>query len=136
MDASKCKSLKDRLGPDQYGQAVPAEEFFDGNDDHASIGCNLSPHPGVGRFRDVLLGLLRRPDVEAVYMIISELDPGPDGWPFTDTALVVGQISLEELQAAVALLQPDDVRAFESDRIPSSVSDRHRQAPVLVVWWD
>lgn len=41
-------------------------EFFDGNDDLGSIGCNLSDHPGIEAFRDTFARLLARPDVEAI----------------------------------------------------------------------
>ena len=54
---------------------------FDGNDDAGSIGCNLTEHPGMNVFRDVLTGLLRRSDVQAVYAQIAELDAGEDCWP-------------------------------------------------------
>jgi hypothetical protein len=136
MDLSKCRALKTRLGPDQYGQLVPIAEFFDGNDDKGSIGCNLYPdHPGVEVFRAVLTGLLRRPDVEAVYAQISELDPGEESWPFTDTVLVVGNISAEDLRSAVSLLRPDEVGDSQQFGISPSVAERHG-APVLVVWWD
>src|SRR5262249_62395768 len=98
MDLSKCKALKTRLAPDQCGQLIPIAEFFDGNDDLESIGCNLDPHPGVDAFRDVLTGLLRRPDVEAVYAQIAELNPGEQSWPLTDTVLVAGKISADDLR--------------------------------------
>jgi hypothetical protein len=109
MDLTKCRALKTRLGPDSYGQAVPIVEFFDGNDDLGSIGCNLAPPPGVDAFREVLTGVLRRPDVEAVYAQISELDPGEESWPFTDTVLVAGKISAVDLRSAVSSLHPDEV---------------------------
>ena len=62
MDSIKCQALKNRLGSELYGQTIPVEEFFDGNDDLGSIGCNLDPHPGVDAFRNFLTGLLGRPD--------------------------------------------------------------------------
>jgi hypothetical protein len=135
MDINKCKALKARLGPEDYGQVVPIADFFDGNDDKGSIGCNLSAHPGVGVFRDVLTGLLRRPDVEAIYVQISELDPGEDSWPFTDKVLVAGKISADDLRDAVESLQPDEVGdAMEFGASPS-IAEQHG-VPVLVVWWD
>jgi hypothetical protein len=135
MDLNKCKALKTRLGPDQYGQVVPIAEFFDGNDDLGSIGCNLDPHPGVDAFRGVLTGLLRRPDVEAVYAQISELDPGEESWPFTDTLLVAGKISADDLRRAVSSLQPDEVGDSEQFGVSPSIAQRHG-SPVLAVWWD
>ena len=135
MDFKKCQALKNRLGPDQYGQLIPIAEFFDGNDDLGSIGCNLDPHPGVDAFRDVLTGLLRRPDVEAVYAQIAELDPGEESWPFTDTVLVAGKISADDLRSAVSSLQPDEVGDSQQFGVSPSIAERHG-SPVLVVWWD
>lgn len=135
MDLGKSNALKDRLGPDESGQIVPIADFFDGNDDVGSIGCNLVPHPGIDLFRNTLTGLLKRPDVEAVYAQISELDPGEDCWPFTDTVLVAGKISADELRAAVSSLKPDDVGNATQYGVSPSVAERHG-SPVLVVWWD
>jgi len=135
MDVSKCKALKTRLGPDQYGQLIPIAEFFDGNDDLGSIGCNLDPHPGVDAFRDVFTWLLRRPDVEAVYAQIAELDPGEESWPFTDTVLLAGKISADDLRSAVSSLRPDEVGDSQQFGISPSIAERHG-SPVLVVWWD
>lgn len=135
MNLAKCKALKARLGPDSCGQVVPISEFFDGNDDLGSIGCNLEPHPGLDRFREVLTGLLKRSDVQAVYAQISELDPGEGTWPFTDTVLVAGKISVDSLKAAVGSLQPDEVGDSTQFGVAPSVAERHG-SPVLVVWWD
>jgi hypothetical protein len=135
MDRNKCNALKTRLRPDQYGQVVPIAEFFDGNDDLGSIGCNLDPHPGVDAFRDVLTGLLHRPDVKAVYVQISELDPGEDSWPFTDTVFVSGKISADDLRSAVSSLQPDEVGDSTQFGVSPSTADRYG-SPLLVVWWD
>jgi hypothetical protein len=135
MDDTKCKALKEELAAQPEPQIVAVERFFDGNDDPASIGCNLEEHPGVNAFRDVFAGLLRRPDVEAVYAQISELDPGEGCWPFTDTVVVAGTITGDDLREAVSSLQPDDVGdAAQFGALPSIA--RKWGTPVLAVWWD
>jgi hypothetical protein len=135
MDNAKCKALKAELAAQPEPQIVSVERFFDGNDDPGSIGCNLIEHPGVDAFRDVLTGLLRRPDVQAVYAQISELDPGEDCWPFADTVLVVGAIPADELRSAVSTLEPDEVAAAEDFGVSPSIAERHG-SPVLAAWWD
>jgi hypothetical protein len=135
MDAAKCRALKAELSDQPEPQVVPIAHFFDGNDDLGSIGCNLEPHPGVDRFRSVLTGLLDRPDVQAVYAQISELDPGEGSWPFTDTVLVAGTISADALREAVDVLQPDEVGAAEQFGAAPSIGPHHG-SPVLVIWWD
>lgn len=135
MDSRKCQALKDKLAAQPEPQVVPIGDFFDGNDDLGSIGCNLNQHPGIGAFRSVLTGLLRRPDVLAVYAQISELDPGPDCWPFSDAVLVAGKISADDLRKAVESLQPDEVGTAEEFGASPAIGERHG-SPVQVVWWD
>jgi hypothetical protein len=135
LDNAKCKALKAELAAQPEPQIVSVERFFDGNDDSGSIGCNLTEHPGMDKFRDVLTGLLRRPDVEAVYAQISELDPGEGCWPFTDIVLVVGSIPDDELRSAVSALEPDEVAAAKDFGVSPAVIEKHG-SPVLTVWWD
>ena len=135
MDHSKCQALKQDLAAQPDPPIVSIERFFDGNDDLGSIGCNLIEHPGTAVFRDTLLALLRRPDVEAVYAQIAELDPGDDSWPFTDTVFIVGNISADDLRAAVSTLQPDTVGAADDFGVPPLISQRHH-SPVMLIWWD
>jgi hypothetical protein len=134
MDDAKCCDLKAELAAQPEPQVIPVERFFDGNDDLGSIGCNLDPHPGIARFRTVLTSLLARPDVEAVYAQISELDPGEGFWPFADTVMVVGPIPAADLWAAVGQLQPDEVGPADAFGVPPVVA-AHR-SPVSVLWWD
>lgn len=134
MDDSKCRALKAELAAQPEPQVVAIERFFDGNDDPGSIGCNLMEHPGVEVFREAFVGLLNRPDVQAVYAQISELDPGDGCWPFSDTILVVGTISEQDLSKAVFGLEPDEVGSGQFHTLPEAV--RQHGAPVLAVWWD
>lgn len=135
MDKVKCRSLKAELAALPEPHVVPIARFFDGNDDIGSIGCNLDPHPGIDHFREILTGLLARPDVQAVYAQLSERDPGDGCWPFADTVLVVGTVPARDLQEAVRGLQPDEVGAAEGMSVPPVIADRHR-SPVSVIWWD
>src|SRR5262245_43220062 len=108
MDARKRVDLKAKLSAQPEPKIVAIDEFFDGNDDEASIGCNLFEHPGVDVFRRILLDIRGRADVVAVYAQISEVDPGEDYWPFADWVFVVGAISQHDL--ALALAQTTSVR--------------------------
>ena len=135
MDDAKCRALKQKLAGQPEPQVAPIDRFFDGNDDLGSIGCNLEPHPGIDRFRQILTGLLARPDVQVVYAQISELDPGENCWPFADTVLVVGTIPDAELRAAVYELQPSEVGAAGDFGVPPTITEPH-SSPVSVIWWD
>lgn len=135
MDENKCRALKAELAAQPEPRIVDAERFFDGNDDLGSIGCNLIEHPGVDLFRIMFSGLLRRPDVQAIYMRIYELDPGEGCWPFTDTVFVAGTISAAELREAVSALQPDEVADAAQFGVSPAVGEKHG-TPVLAIWWD
>jgi hypothetical protein len=135
MDAQKRDDLKAKLSVQAEPWVVPIEVFFDGNDDEASIGCNLNPHPGIDAFRSVLFGILGRSDVEAAYARISELDPGDEYWPFADWVFVVGTIPRDDLGNALAPLQPDDVGPPGYLGVPEAITRQH-DAPVLIAWWD
>lgn len=136
MDEIRCAALKRELSAMPEPQVVEVERFFEGNDDAASIGCNLAKHPGVDAFREVLTGLRKLPGVQGVYAQIFELDPGEEYWPFSDTILVVGSLPANTLRTAVKALKPDEVRAVEPDEVPAAVAERHGGAPVLAVWWE
>ena len=135
MNEGKCKALKVELGAQPVPQIVAAEQFFDGNDDPGSIGCNLLEHPGVDVFQEILTGLLRRPDVQGVYAQISELDPGDGCWPFTDTILVVGTISADRLREAVSVLEPDEVGDAAQLGVSPAIATKLGSS-VLAIWWD
>jgi hypothetical protein len=134
MDLEKCNALKAELIAEEAGEAplVSIARFLDGNDDVGSIGCNLAEHPGVEAFRAALLPLLDRPDVEAVYAQIAEIDPDDELWPFADTVLVVGAIGVNALQEAVGPLRPDEISEARPDSLPAELRGKR----VLVVWWD
>ncbi len=137
MDHSKCAALKAALADLPEPPIIPIERYFDGNDDPASIGCNLPNHPGVGEFARIITGLLTRPDVHSVYAMIAELDPGEDYWPFTDTILVMGAISPEELLTVVRSLQPSEVlRSTETGISPDLIQKYAHGQPILAIWWD
>jgi len=135
MDDTKCRALKAELEAQPTPQIVSVERFFDGNAGMLQQIATYRAKVIVDAFRDLLTGLLHRPDVQAVYAQISELDPGDGCWPFTDTIFVVGTISPEELCSILSSLEPDEVGSGEHFGIPAVISQKH-QAPVLAAWWD
>lgn len=114
MDNLKCEALGTELVAQPESQIVAVGRFFDGNDDLSSIGCNLDEHPGVEAFRDIFSGLLRRQDVQVVYAQIAELDPGDGCGPFTDTVLVAGTISVDDLRETVSSLHDNWLQWHQS----------------------
>src|SRR5204863_6260202 len=102
----------------EEGQAlVSVAEFFDGNEDLGSIGCNLSDHPGLDHFRRVLAGIESRSDVEGVWMQIYDLEEGE--WPFSENVLIIGKVSVSEIRHLSESLQPSEVSEVQMSWTPS-----------------
>jgi len=135
MDIEKRNALVERLGSEPEPQLVPIDEFFDGNDDSGSIGCNLLQHPGMETFRATFARLKGRADVIAIYAQIAEVDPGEDSWPFSDTVFVVGRLTPEDLATELAALEPDEIGTAKDFGVPEALLQKYRK-PMLAAWWD
>jgi hypothetical protein len=127
-----------RLGhPDEPGTPTPLvtlDEFFDGNSEVGSIGCNLDSAPAPARFYELFLEIARRPEVKDVRVQITAFD-APE-WPFSDTVYVMTSATPEE----VALWFPDDLKPdetwegfvdqpFEPYQVPAGCKP-------VACWWD
>lgn len=135
MDSAKRNRLVAFLSKQNDPPLTPIAQFFDGNDDEGSIGCNLSNHPGIGVFRDTLQNIADRPDVQNVYAQVAEIDPGDDCWPFADTVYIIGTIRGEELNDLLADLDPDEVGPVDDFDIPAVLKARY-DATIYAAWWD
>jgi hypothetical protein len=136
MDISKRNNLINALSTQPEPRIIEIEEFFEGNDDIASIGCNLIEHPGIEQFGNTFARIAKRSDVSAIYAKISDLNLGDDeSWPFADTVFVVGTISASELASELVKLEPDEV-SEEGDLGILERVGRSAFTHVLAVWWD
>lgn len=135
MDMEKRKRLVEALSEESDPLLVRMERFLDGNDDEGSLGCNLPEHPGMDVFRATFEDLLSRRDVTDIYALVSEIDPGEDCWPFSDTVLVVGSIPADALRQALQPLEPDAIKPAEDHDLLSSTLLKPGER-ALVAWWD
>jgi hypothetical protein len=130
----------EELGGEDAYPVVPLELFFEGNDDVASIGPNLDPHPGVRTFERVLVEIRERSDVSDVVLQISEV-LGADEWPFVDAAYVITSASPEKVHGWAAELQPDEHAAAEvgpwlGRAAPPGAPDVPEGHRVVTLVWD
>ncbi len=145
---------------------VSLEEFFVGNEDYGSIGCNLdmphdnpppddqgwlrrilrpqpvrpvptAPHPGPQGFYKVLRAVQERTDVQDVLVEIDDLDEA-DGrfWPFSEVVYVLTKAHLQDVEAWVAALFPDEIREGYFGDKPSLAPDLLPGYRVYAAWWD
>ncbi|HZN37279.1 MAG TPA: hypothetical protein VFD82_00665 [Planctomycetota bacterium] len=96
---------------------VTLEEFFEGNDDPGSIGCNLPDPVQPSVFYALFKAIRSRPGVADVLVQVTMHDD-PQMWPFSDTVWVVTSASDADIKKWVPeRLLPDElVDGFPKDR--------------------
>ena len=114
---------------------VSLEDFFEGNEDLGSIGCNLIEHPGIDTFYEVLREIRQRPDVQDVLVAISQIDEYLD-WPFSESLYIITSCSKERITEWVKPLQPDEIGEGWSGGRPPEAPEPKEGYKVYWVWWD
>jgi hypothetical protein len=115
---------------------VSLEDFFTGNVDRGSIGCNLGKsQPPIQTFFQVLRDIRSRPGVQDVLVRVCEFDD-PTSWPYSDTVYVLASAPLEEVQQWVAPLTPDEVYAEWMYGPPPKAPPLKPGVTPYSIWWD
>jgi hypothetical protein len=116
---------------------VTLEEFFVGNDDFGSIGCNLTPMLGPQFFFEKLKSIRSQPRVQDVLVEVTEVEEeDPAMWPFADRVYVYTDATAEDVAHWTMALQPNAIDE-------GFAHGKHDCAPELMpgykcygVWWD
>ena len=104
----------------EVGEPLPIvslEEFFEGNNDYGSIGCNLDdpqakpplpvpywPHPSPQGFYEILRAVRERQEVQDVLVEVSDTDVGEEDWPFSELVYILTTESIGEVEVWAASL--------------------------------
>ena len=124
--------------PDVHGTPVPLlsiVEFFDGNANTGSIGCNLSGAPAPARFYELFKRIALHPNVQDVRIQITAFDD--PAWPFSDTVFIMTSATAEEVgQWFDEDLRPDEIWEgflqnvrYEQYAVPAGTR-------AVACWWD
>jgi hypothetical protein len=116
---------------------VTLEEFFEGNNDPASIGYNLPDPPSPRDFYQLLLGLRKRPEVNNVLVEVKDLED-PDGWPSCDTIWIITTASAKDVRPWFPeRFAPDDVLdGFEASSTPIEKYEVPKGSRAIGAWYD
>ena len=142
------EKLLQRIGDindfDRPRPLVTLGEFFEGNDDWASIGYNLSDQPSPAEFHRLFASIEKRPDVADVRVQVQQMED-PDGWPSTDTIWIITCASPSDIREWLGeRFAPDDLLEGlpKPDSQPGSVGyavenyDVPTGMKAYGVWWD
>jgi hypothetical protein len=142
MDDAKRQNLVERIKmlglccSDRPLPLVTLEEFFVGNDDFGSIGCNLTPMLGPQMFFERLNSIRSQPNVQDVFVEISEVAEDPTTWPFADRVYILTSGTPDEIKRWTADLQPDSIQEGLLYGKPFSVPELRPGFKCYGVWWD
>jgi hypothetical protein len=115
---------------------VSIEDFFEGNDDIGSIGCNLLNHPGVPRFYEIFRNIKARADVADVLVGIYEIEEYEEPlWPFSESVFIITKKPEREIWTWVEELQVDDVFPIKK-RMLKPVPKIPFGYKLQQLWWD
>jgi len=123
--------------PDEPGTPRPLltiDEFFEGNSEVGSIGCNLDSTPAPDEFYALFRTIAQRPDVKDIRVQITAFDV-PE-WPFSDTVYIMTSATPEEVETWFPEhLKPDETWTGFVDQPyePYQVSDGVQP---IACWWD
>jgi hypothetical protein len=127
-----------QAGFDKPFPIVILEDFFTGNSDLGSIGCNLNNHPGTQKFFNVLRSIRARPEVQDVLVTIYEYDEDDETtWPFSERVYVITNASVADLSEWAKELQASEVvdDGFVGG-VPPAAPKLQPGMKVLSLWWD
>jgi len=143
MDDVRRKGLIERIGqlglplPDRPLPLVTLEEFFVGNDDYGSIGCNLNPMLGPQFFFEKLRLIRRQPNVQDVLVEVVEVEEEDESmWPFSDRVYVFADAAPDAVGQWAAALHPDAVEEGFAAGQPDSAPELRPGFKCYSLWWD
>ncbi len=120
---------------------LTVEEFFDGNNDEASIAPNLDKKPSIEEYYKILKMLSQDPKTVDAFAEIKDVMIYDNGklndneWFYTDIIYFVGNLTKEEVKEATKNLLPDEVE-YDTENRFKRLNEKHRDKKVVYVWWD
>src|SRR5665213_832676 len=99
---------------------VSLDDFFLGNSDYGSIGCDLPNCPGPQVFFNKLRAISGHDSVQDVLVEVNEVFKGdPQTWPFSNRIYVLSSAPIEQVRSWMAPLEPDEISEGWANGFPS-----------------
>jgi len=123
--------------PEGPRPVVSLEDFFLGNSDYGSIGCNLPNCPGPQTFFKTLDAIRDNDSVQDILVEVNEIvEEDPLTWPFSDRIYVLSSVRVDQVRAWLAQLAPDEVTEGWANGTPSAAPPLKPGVRVYAAWWD
>jgi hypothetical protein len=141
VEVKMRKQLEEKIYAQGYPDAkeapiVTLEDFFEGNIDEGSIGCNLFVHPGLETFYDVLLNIRNMDNVQDVFVEIMELEDDEEYWAFSERVYIFTNEEKSLVKEWVNVLEPSEVDEGYAFGKPPIAPKSLPGYKVYSIWWD
>jgi hypothetical protein len=117
------------------------DEFFDGNNDEASIAPNLVKKRPITEYYEILKALEANSKTIDAFVEIKEVKIYEEGhlapteWFYTDIVYFIGDLTKDEIKKATEILKPDEVEYDNENRI-RTMNKKYKDKNIVYVWWD
>ena len=129
--------IADTNKPTEPSPVVSLEDFFEGNRDLGSIGCNLTDHPGISKFYEVLKGIRSKDNVQDVLVEIYSIDDRHGMWPNSEIVYIITSANQTDVEKWMKPLKPDEIfEGWSSKKPPSAAPKLKDGMNVYAAWWD
>jgi hypothetical protein len=115
---------------------VSLEDFFLGNSDCGSIGCNLSNNPGPQVFFKSLKAVRDDDSVQEILVEVNEIVEDAQTWPFADRVYLLSSAAIDQVRSWLMPLRPDEVSEGWANGIPPAAPALKPGVKVYAAWWD
>ena len=120
---------------------ISIDEFFDGNNDEASIAPNLIEKPKVSEYYRVFKKLSKNPKVIASFVKLNEVMIYDNGklndneWFYSDMIYIIGGLTKEEIKEITKSLEPDEVE-YDDEMTIRNIDKKYKDKNIVYIWWD
>ena len=120
---------------------ISVKEFFDGNNDIASIAPNLIEKPKISEYYKVFKELLENEKVENIFVNIKDINIYENGklenseWFYSDIIYIVGKIDKQEVIIKTKKLKPSEVD-YDTENTIKKQNKKYSEMNVIYVFWN
>jgi hypothetical protein len=129
------KTIMDLGFPDK-DVVLPLDTFYEGNEDSSSVGVSIYPsQPSPKVFYETFKKLLDTKMADKIFVRVTDIDD-PKDWFYTDTIYIIGDLTIDQLSAAIVHLQFDEIFIGWMCGKPVNAGEYDGTKNVFSVWWD
>ena len=120
---------------------ISVDEFFDGNNDLASIAPNINVRPTNKQYWEKLIELKKNKNIIEIRIPIKDINIYENSkldlneWLYTDEISFVTSFGEQEIKELTKILQPDQIYKDTTTNLLHKKTN-YKGLNVITIWWD